>query len=321
MDIPRVDLVGDDRELLRQTLKSGMGSAPGLIDSEGWLRHAAATAQHLPDALYSALREFRRDSKDSGAVIVDGFPVDTLCALPTPLAYNSVRHEVTPEVLALIASLSVLGDAVAYEGEKRGALVHDIVPVAGYENTQSNAGSEAFALHIENAFHRYRPDFVLLLCLRQGPDGEARHRLAATRQAVRKLEPEVLRVLFEDRFRTPPPPSFDDGGRPPAHAVLSGALEDPDVRVDLAYTVGLDVEARSALAELGRVLDLNSEVVALSPGQLVVIDNRVTLHGRTPFTPLYDGRDRWLLRAFCKADIRESRLARSHDGRRVGEFA
>ncbi|MFD5035170.1 TauD/TfdA family dioxygenase [Streptomyces sp. NPDC058405] len=315
-----VTLTGNDRDLLCQTLKSGIGSDASLIDSEAWLRHASATAQHLPDALYSALREFKRDSRDSGALIVDGFPVETLSVLPTPITYNSVRREVTIEALALMASLSVLGDAVAYEGEKHGALVHDIVPVAGFESTQSNAGSEAFALHIENAFHRYRPDFVLLLCLRQGPDGEARHRLAATRRAVRKLKPEVVKVLFEDRFQTPPPPSFDDRGRPPSHAVFSGAFDDPDVRVDLAYTTGLDAEAQSALADLSRALGEVSEVIALSPGQLVVIDNRVTLHGRTPFMPLYDGRDRWLLRAFCKADIRASRMARKQDGRRVGEF-
>ncbi|MFF9607545.1 TauD/TfdA family dioxygenase [Streptomyces sp. NPDC014684] len=320
METPRVTLTGDDRDVLRQTLKSGMGSDPALIDSEPWLRHAAATAKHLPDALYLALREFKRDSKVSGAVIVDGFPVDTLGALPTPVAYNSVRREVTPEALALMTSLSILGDAVAYEGEKHGALVHDIVPVAGYENTQSNAGSEAFALHIENAFHQHRPDYVLLLCLRQGPDGEAKHRLAAARRAVRKLKSEVVEVLFEDRFQTMPPPSFDDSGRPPSHAVFSGALEDPDVCVDLAYTTGRDETAQSALLDLDRALDEVSEVIALSPGQLVVIDNRVTLHGRTPFAPMYDGRDRWLLRAFCKSDIRASRTARRHDGRRLGEF-
>jgi L-asparagine oxygenase len=36
---------------------------------------------------------------------------------------------------------------------------------------------------------------------------------------------------------------------------------------------------------------------------LLIIDNRRAVHGRTAFTPRYDGRDRWLKRAYLVSDL------------------
>jgi L-asparagine oxygenase len=52
----------------------------------------------------------------------------------------------------------------------------------------------------------------------------------------------------------------------------------------------------------------------LVPGDLAVVDNRVTVHGRTAFTPRYDGRDRWLQRTFAALNLRRSRGHRPGDG-------
>jgi alpha-ketoglutarate-dependent taurine dioxygenase len=38
-------------------------------------------------------------------------------------------------------------------------------------------------------------------------------------------------------------------------------------------------------------------------GDLLCIDNRRTVHGRTSFTPRYDGFDRWLQRSFVVRDL------------------
>jgi len=46
----------------------------------------------------------------------------------------------------------------------------------------------------------------------------------------------------------------------------------------------------------------------------VIVDNRVTVHGRTAFRPRYDGADRWLQRTFAVADLRRSRDHRPDDG-------
>ncbi|GAQ60052.1 L-asparagine oxygenase [Streptomyces scabiei] len=42
--------------------------------------------------------------------------------------------------------------------------------------------------------------------------------------------------------------------------------------------------------------------------------HRITLHGRSAFTPRYDGRDRWLQRTFAFSDLRRSRDHRPGDG-------
>ncbi|HEY5875714.1 MAG TPA: TauD/TfdA family dioxygenase, partial [Ilumatobacteraceae bacterium] len=46
--------------------------------------------------------------------------------------------------------------------------------------------------------------------------------------------------------------------------------------------------------------------VTLEPGDLLVVDNSVAVHGRSPFTPRFDGTDRWLQRTFVVSDLAPS---------------
>ena len=43
--------------------------------------------------------------------------------------------------------------------------------------------------------------------------------------------------------------------------------------------------------------------VYLRPGDLLALDNRHWLHGRTPFEAVYDGRDRWLQRLYFSEEL------------------
>ncbi|MER6234200.1 TauD/TfdA family dioxygenase [Streptomyces sp. NPDC001616] len=72
--------------------------------------------------------------------------------------------------------------------------------------------------------------------------------------------------------------------------------------------------AATALAEFGRACEASARTLRLTPGDLVIIDNRVTVHGRTAFHPRYDGADRWLQRTYVTTDLRRSRDHRPHDG-------
>jgi L-asparagine oxygenase len=38
----------------------------------------------------------------------------------------------------------------------------------------------------------------------------------------------------------------------------------------------------------------------------LIIDNAVAVHGRSPFTPRFDGSDRWLQRTFVISDLAPS---------------
>jgi L-asparagine oxygenase len=48
----------------------------------------------------------------------------------------------------------------------------------------------------------------------------------------------------------------------------------------------------------------------LTPGEIIFIDNRRAVHGRSPFFPRYDGNDRHLIRCFATLDYEKSEYAR-----------
>ncbi|MCX5202706.1 TauD/TfdA family dioxygenase [Streptomyces sp. NBC_00237] len=288
--------------------------ADGRIDTPQWVgavRHAWADA---PASLRRALTEYRRDSGTSGALLLRGLPIDPGTVPDTPTVPGSVQRTATLPAAVLMLVAHGLGDPVSYRPEKSGALVQDVVPVPGLEDFQGNAGSTRLTFHVENAFHEHRPDHVLLLCLRADHEREAELRLCSSRQVLPRLGESSLAVLRGPHFETSPPPSFaTDGDRRP-HAVLAHGDEDPVLRIDEAATRPLDARAATALAELSDLFQESYRAVRLAPGDLAVVDNRVTVHGRSAFVPRYDGRDRWLQRTFVAADLRRSRSHRPGDG-------
>ncbi|MCZ7421948.1 TauD/TfdA family dioxygenase [Verrucosispora sp. WMMA2121] len=286
----------------------------GDIDSPEWVASARTAWEDAPAGLRRTLREFRRDSGPGGALLLRNLPLDE--NLPaTPTEDNSVLRKATVSATALMLVAHGLGDPAAFRPEKAGALVQNVVPVPGREDVQGNAGSVHLTFHTENAFHPHRPDFVKLLCVRSDHEKIAELRLVCSRQLLPKLSEEALEVLRSPRFVTAAPPSFGGAsGAAEPHAVLSGDPADPDLRIDEAATVPLDGDAEAALRELSKWFEDLHMAIRLRPGDLAIVDNRVTVHGRSAFTPRYDGRDRWLQRTFVLADLRRSRSHRAGDG-------
>ncbi len=70
--------------------------------------------------------------------------------------------------------------------------------------------------------------------------------------------------------------------------------------------VGTDDEAVAALEELRRIIRRRHVGVALAAGDLLVVDNAVSVHGRSPFSARFDGTDRWLQRTFVVSDLAAS---------------
>ena len=291
-----------------------LAGAPLLVDDPGWVTAARAGWEDLPAGLRGAVRAFRRDSGPLGALLLRGLPVEPAALPSTPAAEGSAQRYATVPAALLTMIACGLGDPVAFASEKAGALVHDVVPVPGRESFQGNAGSVALSFHTENAFHPHRPDFVMLLCLRADHDGRAALRVACVRAVLPLLSPDARRTLATPSFVTAPPPSFAAGQATAPGPVLSGAADDPDLRVDLSATQPLGPAASVALAELTEALAATAQLIRLRPGDLAIVDNRVAVHGRSEFRPRYDGADRWLQRIFAAADVRRSRAWRRDDG-------
>ncbi|MGW1763308.1 TauD/TfdA family dioxygenase [Streptomyces sp. NPDC002073] len=289
------------------------------VDSPEWVARARDAWEGVPLPLRREVRRFRRHSGPHGTLVIGGLPVDQAALPATPTVPGSVQRRATVSAAVLTMVACGLGEPLAYRAEKSGALVQDVVPVPGQESFHGNAGSVPLSFHTENGFHPHPPDFVVFLCLRADHDRIAGMRIAGIRRALPLLTPAGRDALFAPEFITTPPPSFgpdaaatetDVKPRP----VLSGAAEDPDIRMAQLVTTPLTPRAAAALTEFGRACEATARTLRLNPGDLVVIDNRVAVHGRTAFHPRYDGADRWLQRTYVTTDLRRSRDHRPHDG-------
>jgi L-asparagine oxygenase len=305
----------EDRDAVLRLATGLAGDPAGRIDTPEWVDRARDLSSRLPVALREIIRRFRRDPGELGALLVRGLPVDEATLPPTPSVPGSVQRVPTVPASALVLASMQLGEVVAFQQEKGGALVQDVVPVPGKEDYQGNAGSVTLKMHTENAFHHNSPDYVILMCLRNDHDNVAGLLTSSVRLALQSLPPETRKVLEENRFITNPPLSFGDSvASPGPRPVLYGDPGDPDVRVDFASTDALDVTAATALEQLRQAFDEVRTTFILQPGDLAVVDNRISLHGRTSFRPRYDGRDRWLQRTYVQLDARRSRPARAGNG-------
>ncbi|WP_433607238.1 TauD/TfdA family dioxygenase [Dactylosporangium sp. CA-139114] len=298
-----VDLTEDERSAVGSAADELTRSSSGLLDDPDWLGHARHLSCRLPYRLLAALRHFRHDAGPHGTLRIGNLPIDAARLRDTPSARDSVERDATgPAAVAMLLG-QALGEVMAFRDEKAGALVQNVVPVRTLAASQSNAGSVPLELHTENAFHPHRPDYVGLLCLRGDRDGRAATLLSCVRRALPHLDAAAIAVLSSPRFVTQAPPSFRAGAATAPHPVLGGG-SDPELRVDFHATAALDGEARSALDLLGAALLKAGTSPVLRPGEMMFLDNRLVVHGRSTFTPRYDGRDRWLHRIYVHLDSR-----------------
>jgi L-asparagine oxygenase len=284
------------------------------VDDRAWVTHARHAWEDAPAEVRRLIREFRRYSGPDGTLVLRGLPIGVPDLPPTPMAQVSVQHTPSLTAATLLLFAAGLGDPAAFAAEKSGALVQDVVPVPGQEEVQGNVGSVELTFHTENAFHPHRPDHVMLLCLRPDHEGVAELRTSSVRRLLPLLTPGTRAALARPDYVTDAPPSFGPAAGGTAHAVLTGDPDDPDLCFDQAATRAVTGEGRAALAELADVAHRTYTGVLLRHGDLAIVDNRVALHGRSAFTPRYDGRDRWLQRTFAFADLRRSRGHRPDDG-------
>ena len=82
-------------------------------------------------------------------------------------------------------------------------------------------------------------------------------------------------------------------------AVLTGPVAAPEIVYHTHHIAPIDdadTEAAAALRALHTRLDEVHMSHVMSPGDLLIFDNKRVVHSRTPFTARFDGTDRWLMR-------------------------
>jgi enduracididine beta-hydroxylase len=306
------------------------------VEDTDFQRAAAVHAHRLPENLRRELNHFRL-TEASGACVIRGFQVAAERIGPTP-EHWSERQAVSPalrEEVFFYLCAELLGDPVAWATEQNGFVMHDILPVRGHEQEHIDSGSEVLLTwHTEVAFHPFRADYVALMCLRN-PDA-----VETTFADLDDLDiPEAdLQILFEDRFVIRPDEIHLNPGRSSVHRApdeLSALIEEsyqwvramdenpvpgpllfgnrrrPYLCID-PYSMDepQDDDARTAFKNLCAEIERNIQHLALTPGDIIFIDNFRSVHGRRPFKARFDGNDRWLKRLNIARDLRKSSRAR-----------
>ncbi|MEN8649785.1 guanitoxin biosynthesis L-enduracididine beta-hydroxylase GntD [Streptomyces sp. 21So2-11] len=305
---------------------------------EQLLAEISVYAHRMPERVRVVLNEFRLTGRPQGGLVLSGLPVDEDGIGTTPGNYTQEPGgpEVTTATAILLLVGSLLGDPFSYLSQQRGKLVLDVFPIEGHEEEQLGSSSTTLLeWHNEDAFHPNRADWIMLLCLRN-PD--AVPTMFAPAEGL-EIDDEHEKVLFEERFVILPDEShtaqFNSettgidanssqaaafqrirrmNQEPERISIFSGAPEMPYVRIDPAFMLREldDAPAEEALDAVISAFETRMKDVALSSGELLIIDNKRAVHGRRPFKPRYDGTDRWLRRINVTADLRSSA------GRRFG---
>jgi L-asparagine oxygenase len=273
-------------------------SAASASESEGFLTACSLAAPHLAHPVQAAVRDLSRGTGPA-ALLLRGFDVGVLPLTPSDPLSAVAKNSVSEFALLTIATM--LGEPVGYLPEHGGQIVQNLVPVKAAAFRQvSTSSAVTLGFHTETAFHPHRPHFLLLLCLRG--DSNAHTTLCTATDALEELDESTIETLRKPLFRTRPDESFlHDGATaqfgPLAPAIFGNAAS-PQLSFDEELMQGETVEAREALHALAAAVGRRQTSVVLETGDLLVIDNRRAVHGRSPFTARFDGTDRWLQRAF-----------------------
>jgi L-asparagine oxygenase len=127
------------------------------------------------------------------------------------------------------------------------------------------------------------------------------------REALEMVPVGYRAKLFESCYLTELEPEFRDElgntGVGPELPILYGDPYDPLMRVDVELMRPIGNGPREAMKRLVEALEQTRRAVRLQPGEILIVDNRRTVHGRDPFTPSYDGNDRWMVRLLVSLDL------------------
>jgi hypothetical protein len=218
------------------------------------------------------------------------------------------------------AFAAAIGEPIAYVQEKDGELFQNVCPTRRNEYEWSNESSRAFnPYHTEAPFHPFMPSHVAFFCLRADHDGAARTLVASIRKIAPYLSVRELEILRQNVFETGIDYSFGGvtgrRGGGIVTAICYGDKSDPYFRFDPGLMKAHTADGQAVMHRLNQIIDEVVVYVRLEPGDLMIVDNRRTVHARTKFLPRYDGMDRWLQRLYITETLMPSAEDRVHNSR------
>ncbi|MGV9566238.1 clavaminate synthase Cs1 [Streptomyces sp. NPDC003480] len=306
----------------RSELLALASALPGVprADLDAFFEGGIRLAQQLPQPLRDGLAEFNANGNVDGYLLLRGLPVEPDDELP-PTPSEGAAAEDRP-LLNMEAMLNIVGGALglltAYDqgyGNRRSITVlHELFPTPEPHPLSGSTSKTQLQYHTDLSHHVRQPNYILLSASRGDHEGKAATLVCSIRKALPLLAPEVRDHLFDRVFEC----QFDTE-HPDAFAyvkALYGDKDDPYLSYNRSLMNAKTEQDVAALDALLAALEEVVEPVVLTGGDLLIIDNFRIAHGRAPFTARWDGKDRWLHRAYVRTD-RNGQLV---GGDRAGEI-
>jgi len=281
-------------------------------------QQAKEQAQHLSSHIKSILTSFATAGSETGFLLIRTVPLDGVTIPQTPSSNKYKIGETT--LLAKIQAIlvSAMSDMIAYEAEGYGNLFQDVVPLKVMEHSQTSLGSNAeLEIHTEQAFSKLKPDILSLACLRGDP--QAFTHIFPIQKILENTTPEEQELLKKPLWKTGVDLSFKlnnneftDGDIRGPMPIIGGTQDDPTLTFDQDLMTGITTEATNMIKKIVDIYYQHKLRHNLKPGEIILIDNRRAVHGRSAFKPRYDGKDRFLIRCFATFDLSKSEYAREN---------
>jgi L-asparagine oxygenase len=256
----------------------------------GCLKTIADNREQMPARLLNVLGSFREKSGNAGTLLIRGIPVPNSLPLTPTIAYDAIADKVIGSEKYLLLIGSTIGPLIGFADWHQGERIQNLYPIKEMERVQCAANSVYLEMHTETAFRPTTPLHLALLCLRADPRGEARTVFCDLAEIINSMSDEARDILKSPRFCF----ELNDGF---TEAKPIDTIEHGKRRLHYAEALtAVDPQGLEVLNDLKQRIFDRSFIVELQPGDLVVIDNYHVVHGRTAFSPRYDGNDRWLQR-------------------------
>jgi L-asparagine oxygenase len=290
--------------------------------SNAFCNTAQELSHSLPYQIKNKLGDFLRDGSPTGFLLFKDIHTGDVPITPPNNKYSVGETTGLARIQAIL--ISAIGYMVAYEAEGYGRLFQDVVPDKKMANRQTSIGSNAeLEIHTEQAFSKLRPDFLSLACIRGDP--AAMTYILPVQTILDHLTADEIATLKKPLWYTGVDLSFKLNGNEFLEGDVRGPMPilsmDKNRRTCLTFDQDLMRGINDTADEMIRkIVDIYYKYrIAhnLRPGEIIIIDNRYAVHGRSPFFPHYDGADRFLVRCFATIDYEGSQYARMGGGRTI----
>jgi L-asparagine oxygenase len=311
-----IEITNDEIEILTN-LASKITADP-TDEPELFCKQSKECSENVPQRIKTRLQEFELYGNEKGFLLFKIIELPDSSIQKTPEGNNNRIGKKT--LFARIQSIliNVIAEMLSYEAEGYGRLFQDVIPMKSMETEQSSMGSNTeLEIHTEQAFSKLRPDILSLACLRGDP--EALTYILPIQKLLDNLTDNEILQLYKPLWNIGVDLSFKlnnkefiEGDIRGPISILNGSYIDPILVFDQDLMIGITDEATEIKEKIIKIYYEHRNKHNLVPGEIILIDNLRSVHGRSRFLPRYDGYDRFLIRCFAVFNYDKSSYARDN---------